>query len=308
MKSSFAAKSDYLSRAFTLIELLVVIAIIAILASIILPVLQKAEERAINIGAVNNVRQLVIAWKMYSTDNANYLPQNRSSNNHPTWCAGEMRGAQNGTAPSIGAAPYGAAEDYTNVALMMDTRFSQMGDFAQNAKVFLDPGDISTWQNPGGANYRRVRSFSMNCALGADTKDDGSPLGPTTTWRYYYKDSDIIAPSPSDLWVFLDEHPDSINDSYFDFQMPLNANLTKYIDMPAAYHNGSCAFAFADGHAELHRWRDPGVFPLVNWLVQQTPTPIKQQSSNIPGNPDFLWVAAHTTAPTSTAPAGTYYP
>jgi prepilin-type N-terminal cleavage/methylation domain-containing protein/prepilin-type processing-associated H-X9-DG protein len=299
-------------RAFTLIELLVVIAIIAILAAMILPVLNRAKERAINIGAVNNVRQEVFAWKMYSTDNSNYLPQNRDSNNHPTWCAGEMRGSQNGTAPSIGIAPYNGVEDYTNTALEMDTGFSELGGLVQNPKILLDPGDQSTWQDPGGSRHGRVRSFSMNCAVGADLKHDGDTLGgkpaPATSsiWRYYSKDSDLLAPSPSDLWVFLDEHPDSINDAYFSFQMPIGQNLTSWVDMPAAYHNGACAFAFADGHAELHAWRFPGAFPLVNWNVEQTPSLIRSQSNNTGGNPDILWFAAHTTAPIS---GGTqYYP
>lgn len=103
-------------------------------------------------------------------------------------------------------------------------------------------------------------------------------------------------PSPSDLWVFMDEHPDSINDGLFDFAMPTSPSDTHYVDMPASYHDDACAFAFADGHAELHKWLYPGVFPLVDWNVQDTPTPIKQQSSNVPNNPDFMWLAAHTTA------------
>ena len=154
----------------------------------------------------------------------------------------------------------------------------------------------------------------MNCAFDTDFAKDGDWTGGGGTattpsnWRHYAKESDLIAPSPSDLWVFLDEHPDSINDGLFDFPMPTAPSTTMYVDMPAAYHNGACAFAFADGHAELHRWIYPGVFPLVNWVVQDTPTPIKQQSSNVPNNPDFMWMAAHTTAPSQTAPANIFYP
>ena len=294
------AKAGRRFNAFTLIELLVVIAIIAILAAIILPVLNKAKERAINIGAVNNIRQLIIAWKMYSTDNNNYLPQNQNGEAHPTWVAGQMRGSQNGTAPSIGGT-YAGAEDYTNTALLMDPNYSQMGSFVQNPKVFLDPGDQSTWQDPApGIRHGRVRSFSMNSYVG----NTNTP----TTWRYYAKDFSLIAPSPSDLFVFLDEHPDSINDAYFDFQMPASALQTHWVDMPAAYHNRACAFAYADGHADLHRWLDAWSFPLVNWNVEQTPTPINSQSSNFGGNPDILWTAAHATAPTPSAPANTFYP
>ncbi len=299
-------------RAFTLIELLVVIAVIAILAAVLLPVLNRAKERAMDIGAINNLRQLIIAWKMYSTDNNSYLPPCQSAEEYPTWVAGQMRGSQNGAAPSINVAPYTGVEDYTNVALVLDTRFSVMGSFIQNWKILLDPGDQSTWADPGGAPHSRVRSFSMNCAVG-DTNMNGS-IGPLVgtgnlgPWRYYHRESDLLAPSPSDLWVFLDEHPDSINDGYFDFAMPSSPSSTTYIDMPAAYHNGACAFAFADGHAELHRWLYPGVFPLVNWQVQNTPTPIKSQSANVPNNPDFMWVAAHTTAPASGAPSTLFYP
>ena len=58
-------------------------------------------------------------------------------------------------------------------------------------------------------------------------------------------------PQPAGIFVFLDEHPDSINDGYF-----LNeADDPEWIDLPGSYHNGAASFSFADGHSELHRWR-----------------------------------------------------
>lgn len=55
---------------------------------------------------------------------------------------------------------------------------------------------------------------------------------------------------PTRIFVFLDEHPDSINDGYF-----INRAYTwKWIDLPATYHGGATTFAFADGHSEMHRW------------------------------------------------------
>ena len=104
------------------------------------------------------------------------------------------------------------------------------------------------------------------------------------------KTSDLTMPQPVNVWVFVDENPDSINDAAFAVAMDGKYPNTIWQDTPANYHGGACGFAFADGHSEIHKWKDPKTRAIKTTYTTQNST-IPQQS-----NLDVVWVQERTTA------------
>jgi prepilin-type N-terminal cleavage/methylation domain-containing protein/prepilin-type processing-associated H-X9-DG protein len=234
------------SSAFTLIELLVVIAIIAILAAILLPVLASAQLRGERAYCLNNLRQLAIGWIMYADDNNGTIPVNGDTSDQTiySWVKGIMNW------DSV-LAPNADNYDTTNLST------SLLGPYCSHAVgIFKCPGD-----KVNAAKGPRVRSVSMNAYMnGVSTQPNVT--GVMTGYTVYNKLAGMVAPGPSDLWVFLDEQGDSINDGFFLFDMvDATGSSCKWMDRPAAYHGGTGAFSFADGHAESRYWRDPVLQP-----------------------------------------------
>jgi len=221
--------------AFTLIELLVVIAIIAILAAMLLPALSKAKTKAQGIQCLNHLKQLHLAWMMYTDDNNGIVPPNNMGGSAGTGGSGWADGWMD----------YSPANtDNTNTALLIK---SGLGPYAKNPALYRCPADYSKVAQLGP----RVRSVSMNSYVVGDGVFRTSVNDPD--FFSYRKLTDMIRPSPSQLWVLIDERENSVTDASYGQYMTSDIIL----DWPAIYHNKAGSLNFADGHAEIHKWLDP---------------------------------------------------
>jgi prepilin-type N-terminal cleavage/methylation domain-containing protein/prepilin-type processing-associated H-X9-DG protein len=266
---------------FTLIELLVVIAIIAILAALLLPALNKAKIQAQGVQCMSNNKQLTLAWKIYTGDNRGWFVYNPGNNFSPNWCKGWMEFGANWP-------------DNTNTSELVNDPNSALGPYGKDYKIYKCPADQSA-APIGGVNCPRVRSVSMSEAVGSDANGYWlNYLQPSLNFALFHKESDLGRMSSSMLWVFVDEHPDSINDTLLAVAIAGTAAETTWIDVPADYHNGACGFGFADGHAEIHKWLDPrSRFPIrYNGYLYQNFTPHSQ-----PNNQDLLWMGQRSSIP-----------
>jgi prepilin-type processing-associated H-X9-DG protein len=223
---------------------------------------------------MNNGHQMIVATHLYSADYNDWLPPNQPTGLANDWVKGDM-----------------TTSDATNTDDLTNPQFAKLSPYTgPNPSLYKCPADKSTWQDPGGKQWPRVRTFSMNQSVGSVPGENRTVDGPwldgtaqhkaNNPWRTYGRLADITGPSPANLFVFLDEDQYSINDASFGVAMLTNP--VEMIDWPGTYHNFACGFAFADGHSEIHKWTDG--------RTRETSKEGAQISQGSPDNPDIIWM------------------
>ena len=223
-----------------------------------LPSMVKTKERAHAIQCMNNCKQMALGYLMYANDYGDILLWPNASETQPGW---------------INSTDF-VSEDAI--------RTSATFPYLASTKVFHCPADKRQLRVKG-TNYTPNRSYSLNIAIGK------SPLyGPNVPpYKFMLKMGDMTRPRPSAIYLLLDEHELSINDSHFVPFRNLKSYDPTWLDAPGVRHGGAAGFAFADGHSEIHTWVDSAIPPFSGVTITQVHGVYRA------GPKDHAWITNH---------------
>ena len=261
------------NRGFTLIELLVVIAIIAILAALLLPALSRAKSKALSIACENNLKQLLLCWQLYATDNHDLLVPNNSVTAVGPGSTGSQIAKGVSWCPDRNGRLELTPSNIVNGLLF---------PYNRSLGIYHCPADHSTLETPDGEKLPQLRWRSYNMSQSVNGYPNYSSF--LSTYIPSFKRlTQIRSPNVANCLVFIDEHQDTLLDAQFGMPTDFYGGSTgaaTWWDMPADRHDQGGNLSFADGHVEHWRWVVPKVFK--GWLQLVPPAEM----------PDFLRVKA----------------
>ncbi len=253
-----------------------VVTVIAILAAMLLPALARVKSQAWRVACINNEKQMLLSWALYSVDARDALVTN-GGNSAPTSPQAQLW---------VYGGNHGDPETLTNAQFLIGANYALFSPYVRNVEVYKCPADRSRW-SVGGKLVLELRSYSLNSYLGTTPAEDLAPLSLNPAYRAYFKSAALAADSPAERFVFMDVNPGNICTPGFGVDM----NLRAIIHYPSTLHNGLGVVSFADNHVESHKWRDPKTrrdLPDASGYIGH--------SDPVGTNQDILWIAARTTS------------
>jgi prepilin-type processing-associated H-X9-DG protein len=285
--------SDRIERAFSRSDLMAAGAMVFVLLLLGASTIAGSKSDSDATICVGNHRALIQAWTDFTADNDGKFPGALQGG-----AAADPDGSlfeYGRSRPFTGGwITWGTDEDNTNFNYFANPRYGALANYLNRRKdvikcpadTFLSPvqRDVLKWTG-------RVRSYSGNIAVG----EGNAETGPwSTNYLHATKISQLVNPSPAGAYVYVEEHPDSINDGGF-FNPRGDRSALTLVDVPVAYHDGATAMSYADGHADLHRWRG-------GWRTFKVSYIDGNVVGDPPGAADMQYLFDHTPKPASSTP------
>ncbi len=259
-----------------------VIAIIAILASMLLPALTRAKMKSQSVACLNHLKQLVTASAVYATDYRDFWPLNNPGDDDV-----DLANPPAGYVPKVWVEGREGSNlvDDSEAQGMVSEKVSLLAPYLKSKLVFRCPGDKKPWKI-NNQLFTRPRSYGMNAYV-AWNSTPWSGMPDEQRYVIFRKASEGRAVST--IFIFGEIYPDSLCRPMFG----INMDADTIYHYPGNYHGQISNFAFTDGHAEGHRWRD-GQFN------NPTPPPSNFHAHNFnkalpSSSADLAWLKQHAT-------------